>query len=194
VRFAPNIRMLIRGERLYRDDERRVPNRAQIDDALGPFGLRVDQNDCATITVHGLPPDLEFMVATSLPTMPQSRDTTYLVSCHVVPDKADHSAQIPARRDADLALDRLEDACPALFQPRRPHTEYSGIDGRRRYLNTDLTAWASHGWLKFRQPSVGGDMIYLGRESDWIKAPVQLICGRRKGRFFADFLKSTESG
>ena len=33
-RYAPNIRMLIRGERLYRDDERRMPNRAQIDDAL----------------------------------------------------------------------------------------------------------------------------------------------------------------
>ena len=56
-RYAPNIRMLIRGERLYRDDERRAPNRAQIDDALSPFSLRVDESDCATIAVHGLPPD-----------------------------------------------------------------------------------------------------------------------------------------
>ena len=118
--------MLIRGERLYRDDERRAPNRAQIDDALGPFGLRVDDSDCATITVRGLPPDLEFTMATSRPAVPQSRDTTYLVSCHVIPDKIDHSAQMPAHRDADLALDRLEDACPALFQPRRPRTEYNG--------------------------------------------------------------------
>ncbi len=48
--------MLIRGERLYRTDEGRMPNRAQIDDALSPFSLRVDESDCATITVHGLPP------------------------------------------------------------------------------------------------------------------------------------------
>jgi hypothetical protein len=75
-RYAPNLRMLIRGERLYGDDDRRRPNRAQIDDALEPFGLRVDQSDCATITVHGLPPDLEFTLATSKPTVPQSRDTT----------------------------------------------------------------------------------------------------------------------
>ena len=30
---------------------------AQIDDALSAFSLRVDEGDCATITVHGLTPD-----------------------------------------------------------------------------------------------------------------------------------------
>ena len=184
-RYAPNIRMLIRGERLYRDDERRLPNRVQIDDALSPFGLRVDERDCATIAVHGLPPDLEFTMATSQPTVPQSRDTTYLVSCRVVPDNADHSAQMPARRNIDLALDHLEDACPALFQPRRPRTEYSGDGGLRRYGGTDLTAWVSHGSVKFLQPSVGGDMVHLGPESDWTNAPIQIRCGRRNGRYFA---------
>ena len=64
-RYAPNVRMLIRGERLYQDGERRTPNGAQIDDALRPFGLRVDARDCETIAVHGLPPDLEFTVANS---------------------------------------------------------------------------------------------------------------------------------
>ena len=77
---------------------------------------------------------LEFILAASQPVVPQSRDTTYLVSCHVVPDKTDHSAQMAAHRDVDLALDRLEDACPALFQPRRPHTEYIGNGGLRRYM------------------------------------------------------------
>jgi len=184
-RYAPNIRMLIRGERLYRDDERRLPNRVQIDDALGPFGLRVDERDCATIAVHGLPPDLEFTMATSQPAVPQSRDTTYLVSCRVVPDNADHSAQMPARRNIDLALDHLEDACPALFQPRRPRTEYSGDGGLRRYGGTDLAAWVSHGSVKFLQPSVGGDVVHLGPESDWTIAPIQIRCGRRNGRYFA---------
>jgi hypothetical protein len=190
-RYAPNVRMLIRGERLYRNDERRLPNRAQIDDALMPFSLRVDESDCATIAVHGLPPDLEFTMATSQPTVPQSPDTTYLVSCRVVPDNADHSAQMPERRNIDLALDHLEDACPALFQPRRPRTEYIGDGGLRRYA-TDLNAWVSHGSVKFLQPSVGGDVVHLGPENDWTKAPLGIRCGRRNGRFFAILPEPTE--
>jgi hypothetical protein len=184
-RYAPNLRMLIRGERLYRDDERRIPTRAQIDDALRPFGLRVDQSDCATIAVHGLPPNLEFTMATSKPSLPQSRDTTYLISCRVVPDTADYSAQMPNRRDIDLALDHLEDACPALFQARRPQTEYIGDGGLRRYGGTDLIAWVSHGSVKFQQPSVGGDVVYLGPAKDWLVAPVGIRCGRHNGRYFA---------
>jgi hypothetical protein len=191
-RFAPNIRVLIRGERLYRKDELRTPNRAQIDTALRPLGLRVDESDCATIIVRGLPPDLEFTLANSQPVVPQSRDTTYLVSCRIAPDKTDYSAQTPAHRDIDLALDHLEDACPALFQPRRPNTEYSGDGGLRRYVNTDLTAWVSHGWVTSRQPSMGGDTIYLGHESAWIKAPIPVQCGRHNGRYFASLPESTE--
>jgi len=191
-RYAPNVRMLIRGERLYRNDEGRLPNRAQIDDALRPFRLRVDESDCATIAVHGLPPDLEFTMATSQPTVPQSRDTTYLLSCRVVADNADHSAQIPAQRNIDLALDHMEDACPALFQPRRPHTEYGGDGGLRHYLNTDLNAWVSHGRVKFLQPSLGGDVVYLGLENDWAKAPIRVRCGRRNGRYFVSLPEPTE--
>jgi hypothetical protein len=184
-RYAPNVRMLIRGARLYRNDERSSPNQIQIDDALRPFGLRVDESDCATIAVHGLTPDLEFTIATSQPTVPQARDTTYLVTCHVVPDESNHSAQLTARRDIDLALDHLEDACPALFEPRRPRTEYIGDGGLRRYGDTDLTVWVSHGFVKFVQRSVGGDVVQLGPESDWTKGPIQIRCGRRNGRYFA---------
>ena len=184
-RYAPNIRMLIRGARLYRDDERRLPNRARIDDALSAFSLRVDASDCATIAVHGLTPDLDITMSTSAPTVPQPRDTTYLLSCRVVPDEADHSAQMSMRRDADLALDHIEDACPALFQPRRPRSEKIGAGELRRYTGTDLVAWVSHGTVKFLQPSMGGDVVSLGRESDWTKAAVPIRCGRRNGRYFA---------
>ena len=191
-RFAPNIRVLIRGEKLYRTDELRKPNRAQIDEALRPLSLRVDESDCATITVRGLPPELEFTLSNSQPIVPQSRDTTYLVSCHIAKYNADYSAQVSAHRNIDLALDHMEDACPALFQPRRPNTEYSGDGGLRRYLNTDLTAWVSHGWVRFLQPSIGGDMIYLGREDAWAQAPIQVQCGRRDGRYFASLPEATK--
>jgi hypothetical protein len=191
-RYAPHIRMLIRGEKLYRDDERGMPNRAEIDDALGPFSLRVDDGDCATIAVYGLPPDVEIMVATSQPTVPQAHDTTYLLSCSVVPDKADHSAELPEHHAADLALDHLEDACPALFQPRRPVTEYRGDGGLRRYGATDLVAWVSHGSVKFLQPTIGGDVVYLGQENEWAKAPIPIRCGRHTTRYFAIVRPSNE--
>jgi Glycosyltransferase family 87 len=183
--FAPNVRMLVHGERLYRKDERRMPNAAQIDDALRPFGLRIDDSDCATITVHGLTPDMEIMMATSQPAVTQSLDTTYLLSCRVAPDKTDYSAQVMQHRDIDLALDHLEDACPALFQPRRPRTEYSGEGGLRRYIGSDMLAWVSNGRVKFLQPMLGGEVAYLGTENEWAKAPIQLQCGRRNGRYFA---------
>jgi hypothetical protein len=191
-RYAPNIRMLIQGEKLYRKDERRRPNRDVIDDALRSFSLRVDESDCVTIAVHGLPPDVAVTFGASQPVAPQALDTTYLLTCRVIPDKTDYSAQMPARRDTDLALDHLEDSCPALFQPRRPRTEYSGDGGLRRYGGTDLRAWVSHGGVKFWQSTVGGDVVYLGRESDWVKATIQIRCGRHNGRYFASLPESAQ--
>jgi hypothetical protein len=189
--YAPNIRVLTRGQRLYREEERRFPTSSQVDDSLAPYGLGVEPSDCLTISVFGLPPELEFGISGSRPAEPQSRDTTYLVSCLVVPKRTDDPATIAARGNVDLALDHLEDACPELFQPRRPRTEYAGNNGLRRYLNTDLTAWVSHGTVKFHQPFVGADVVVLGREKDWVSAPAQLRCGRRDGRFFADVLLSS---
>jgi hypothetical protein len=192
-RFTPDVRVLIRGERVYRDDERHRPNVRQIDDALAPFNLRVDRSDCETIAVHGLPPELEFTLANSHPSVPQSRETTYLVSCRIFSDRADNSAGTSAHREIDLVLDRLEDSCPALFQPRRPYTEYSGDGGLRRYLNTDLTAWISHGRLKFHQQAVGAEISNLGPESAWIKGPIRIRCGRHDGLYVAALPESVES-
>jgi hypothetical protein len=195
-RYGPHVRVLLTGERLYERADLREPRRSQVDDALAPFGLRVDMSDCATITVHGLPPELEFRIvaadAISQPAPQQPRDTTYLVSCHVVPDNTDRSAQIARHRTVELVLDRLEDACPQLFQPRRPLTEYSGNVGVRRYGNTDLSAWVSNDGVKFRQPIRGDSVVYVGREADWVRAPLRLACERRNGHYFAKVMDSKE--
>ena len=188
---APHLRMLTRGKRLYADAERRAPSLSQVNAALARFSLRVDAADCARITVHGLPPDLEPAFATSAAFEPPSKDTTYMVSCRVVPDSADDSAEIAAQKEADLVLDRLEDACPQLFQPRRPPTDTRGSISKRLYMNTDVVAWVSLGWVKFQEPMRGDDMVVLGRESDWLKAPLPLVCGRRQGHYFARVLNFT---
>jgi hypothetical protein len=188
---APHLRMLTRGKRLYADRERRAPSLSQINAALARFSLRVDDANCASITVHGLPPDLEPVFATSAAFEPQSKDTTYMVSCRVVPDSADHSAEIAGQRQADLVLNRLEDACPQLFQPRRVPTDTRGTTSKRLYMNTDVVAWVSLGWVKFQEPLRGDDMVVLGRESDWLQAPLPLECGRRRGHYFARLLNFT---
>jgi hypothetical protein len=164
------------------------------DDALARFGLRIDPSDCATITAHGLPPDARTtIIQSSRSTKPvdqQPRDTSYLQSCQLVPDDTDRSAMIAREHAVDIVFDRLEDACPALFQPRRARTEHEGDIWRRLYINTDLVAMVGHGSVKFLNPLRGGDTVYLGLESEWAKAPAQLVCGRRYGRYFARVLES----
>jgi hypothetical protein len=192
-RYSPHVRMLITGERLYEADERRAPRRADVDEALARFGLRVDDGDCATITVRGVAPDLEVVVenpSTSGPRRPA--DAYYLVSCHVVPSDADPSADLAAQRAASLVLDRVEDACPQVFQPPRLYTEHIGPRWQRLYLGTDLRAWISHDEVEFLDMR-SDRAVSLGRASDWSKAPLRLACGRRGDRYFANVLDTKQA-
>jgi hypothetical protein len=194
-RYAPHVRVLWRGEPLQGDAVRR---RSSVDDALARFALRIDRSDCVTIAVHGLPPEMEITFKSPEPVdpiarlEPQPRDTSFLTSCHVVHDNTDRSAQITRERAIDLVFDRLEGACPKLFQPRGLRTEHFRDVWRRYYINTDLVVLVSNGSVKFLNPLRGGPMVYLGRESDWAKAPLRLACGRRSGSYFARVLESKE--
>jgi hypothetical protein len=185
-RYSPNVRMLIAGERLYEDGEPGSPRRSQINIAVGRFGLRVDPTDCMTVAVNGLPTGMEFTETSSISTRQAPKDKTFLVSCRLLPDLGEEPARIASlQRSKDLVLDRLEDACPKLFQPRRPFTEYNGYFWMRRYSNTDLTAWVSHGAVKFMQGIRGADQVYAGSEADWMASPQHLDCGRRSEVYYA---------
>jgi Glycosyltransferase family 87 len=181
-RYAPRLRVL------WGDAQ------PQMKEALSRFGLRVDTSDCATITVRGLPSEAEGSIQSRPPVAPGKqppRSTSYLTSCHLVPDNTDSSARVAREHAVDVVFDRVEDACPTLFQPRRLPTEYFVEFWRRYYVNTDLVVMISHGTVKFLDPVRGGQMVYLGLESDWAKAPLQLACGRRDYRYFANVLKSS---
>jgi hypothetical protein len=108
-------------------------------------------------------------------------------------DSTDHSAEIARQQLADVALDHLEDACPELFQPRRVPTDTRGPMSRRLYMNTDVVAWVSWGWVKFQEPLHNDDMVVLGRESEWVNDPPRLACGRHRGHYFARVPDSTEA-
>jgi hypothetical protein len=192
--YSSNLRFLLRGAQLYGGDDRRTLRLSQVNDALERFDLRVDTGDCARITVRGLSSRNEIAFAGPQPVLtPLDKlyvDRTYFVSCRVVPADVDRSSWIPRRQAVDFILDRLEDACPQLFQPRRLRTEHDGDEWRRFYMNTDLVAWVGSGWVKFRDSARGNHPIVLGRESEWVKAPPRLNCGRHDGNYYADVLKS----
>ena len=189
-RFSPNVRVVFHGATQYRNAELRAPPAPEVDDALQRFGLRMDMRQCATITVHGLSPELEIRYATSVPQEPQNRETTYLVTCHVVADTRDPSDMMARLRAVDIVFDRIEDACPRLFRPRRLVTVHEGPVWRRLYGSSDISAWISHGRVKIADMIRPNGIIDIGAESDWAKAPLRLDCGSRKGTYFAHVLPS----
>jgi hypothetical protein len=189
-RFSPNLRVAFLTARPYENAERRAPV-VQVDNLLQLFGLRADMGDCSTITVHGLPPELEIRYQSSLPQEPQNRDTTYLITCRVVPDATDRSALVARQRAVNLVFDRLEDACPQLFQPRRLVAVHYGDAWRRVYGATDIVASVSYGRVTFSDQIRPNGVIDVGSETDWAKAPLSLDCGRREGVYFAHILQGT---
>jgi hypothetical protein len=192
-RYAPHLRVLWRLTRLE-TWKMRHDRRLQADDALLRFGLRIDRSDCVRITLQGLPPDPEILNSSALTELGESAETqlntSYLMTCSIVPDDSDLSAETIRERAVDAVFDRVEDACPTLFQPRRLRTERYGETWQRLYLNTDLVLSSSHGSVTFVNPIVGGPPVNLGLESDWAKGPLGLTCGRRNGLYYADVLKS----
>jgi hypothetical protein len=166
----------------------------QVNGAVRRFGVRAETGDCPTITVHGLPPDPEIRVARASPADDQGKsdgrtlDTSYLVACALTPDHADRSSEVASQRAAEIVFDRLEEACPQLFQPRGLPLDDRGGMLRRNYFNSDLIAWVSHDEVKFIDPMRDDNVVHLGRESDWLRAPQKLACGRRGGHYFAKVL------
>lgn len=191
-RFSPHLRVLVFDAGMHADRDVDVPHPADIDDALAPFGLRVDQGNCATIAVPYAPEVEVLTFGRAIPRMPLSQwYTRYLVTCRVVPNRAGFGIEPAGERAADVVLDRLEDQCPAVLEPRRSVTfQLQDLNNNndmwiRRYGNTHVAAWVSAGRVKF-QATVSGDPVHdLGNVSEWEKAPPRIVCGRRSdGLFF----------
>jgi hypothetical protein len=191
ARSTPHLRVLVSGDQIYPDSALRAPRQSDVDDLLSMFDLRVEMSDCETITVQGLRPMVWWPRESSAPTpmapTGESKYTSHLASCHLVADTRDRSQEMAERRAVDIVLDRLEDACPALFQPRRTQTEHINHVWQRLYSATDLVAWVSQGQVKFVSAIGNPQEIFVGRQEAWAKGPLPLECGRRNGRYFAGF-------
>jgi hypothetical protein len=187
-RYSPNVRVVYLTTKPSESQPRAFLPEAEA--TMQGYGLRPDMADCATITVHGLPPEVEIRLQTSMPQAPQDRENTYVETCRVVPDHTDRSVVLARLRAVDLIFDRLEDACPKLFRPRRLITVHYGDVWRRLYGATDIVAWVSHGRVKFSDQIRPHGLVDLGSEADWGNAPLRLECGKHDGVFYAHVLPS----
>jgi hypothetical protein len=189
-RFSPSLRVAFLTSQPYENAGHPAP-RPEVEDALQGYGLRPDMADCEIITVHGLPPELEIRFQTSLAQEPQNLDTTYAAACRLIPDSSDRSALVSRQRAVNLVFDRIEDACPRLFQPRRLATQHYGDVWQRLYGATDIVVRIRLGRVKFSDQSRPHGVIDVGSENDWAKAPLRLDCGKRKGVYFAQVLPAS---
>jgi hypothetical protein len=187
-RYAPRLRVLVRDSRAAAGHEttQQVPD--GVDDVLEPFGLKADVGRCSTIAAHGVTTSLGAGITGGAPHRhAAAQDTEYLAVCAVDQTGPAGASPPPGQRAADLALDHLEDACPALLQPRRPVDTFTGnpTDGyvfSRRYADTSTVAWVTHGSVDL-QMLVDGRERNAGPESVWERAPPRVVCGREGGGF-----------
>ena len=184
-RYSPHLRILMRDMRRDAGHDAGLPQMINENDALEPFGLQLDTSHCGRIVVHDTSsPVISTSTARAPPKLsPSDAAIGYFISCQVVPETTRDPAIVAGEGPANVSLDRLEDACPALFQPRRPATfllqdkphDYIWV---REYINTDMAAWVNEGWVHFQRRIDGGKEGYAGPVSAWAKAPLRLSCGR----------------
>jgi hypothetical protein len=198
-RFSPHLRVLVLDSRVDAERDSDVPHLDNVNDAVEPFGLKVDSGNCSRIVARATPKLEIVTVGRAPPRLPASAwYTRYLVTCQLVPDSAQRDVLTSRDPTANLVLDRLEDACPTLFQPRRPATYVTGNEAKgyfwvRRYSNTDVFAWVHRGKLGFEK-LIGSGRFHVrdaGSEAAWERSPLQVVCGRRSD---GDFLRVLPSG
>jgi uncharacterized membrane protein (UPF0136 family) len=183
-RFSPHLRVLTTDTRVDADEDADVPHLDDVEDAVEPFGLRVDTGRCVRIVAQFAPKLQIVTVARQLPGLPLPKwYTRYMVSCQLVQDRTREDALVFKESAPNLALDRLEDACPELFQPRRPMTFVLGeavhrYTWARQYSNTNILAWVHDGRVKFQRLIGRHRELDVGSEFAWERAPPPLACGR----------------
>lgn len=179
-KYSPRIRMLERDPRADAALHRGLKDLANTNDALLPFGLQVEPTSCRQIVVHDMLPATLTVIRGPLSGMSEVGDA-YFDSCALIPRGPPDAGIVTAAAAANRALDHLEDACPALFQPARVVSILRGDTRRgyvweRQYVNTGMNAWVIRGYVRF-QAGFGGPEISAGSESIWEKAVLPVKCG-----------------
>lgn len=131
----------------------------EIDGRYALWDLRVDPTDCVPF---------KFSV----------RSTNYamLISCALLPGNPRRLGMLPAWERASRVFDRVEKACPVLFNPPGGFTTKRGEAWHRLYLNTEARLRAFNGHVLYSRDPLGPFGVDLGTLEDWEAGVSKWIC------------------
>jgi hypothetical protein len=194
-RYGSHLRVLVRDARADAPWQRSLQNPVSVDDALGPFGLSVDASRCSHLLVRGVAvPWLQAASGqVSHPQAAREPNTEYFLACVVERRASGEVLPFPGKRAADMALDHLEDACPALFQPALVGDIVGGDATHgfvflRKYTNTDTVAWVGRGSVWFLRLFAPEERD-LGPQRVWEGRAPRVACARRGQRAYLRILE-----
>jgi len=189
-RYSPHLRVLLENGRPWDFPGWLRDNRDRTDDVLARFGLHLDDTDCNNIVASHLPLMMQNVRTRDGTVAELTREAKSFATCRVVPGAETRNRQQYLKSLDDLAFDRIEDACPQLFQPRRPYTEMIGGTGSRRYPNTDIVAWVREDTIRFFSPITGDPIYEIGAAHSVADRSLRLECGRSRGHYFAHLVNA----
>jgi hypothetical protein len=153
----------------------------QLDVYVRRLGLRVDGSDCEF-------PRLEGNLRGER--RPESGDTwKYFISCRLLQAPGERLAYERRVRDIDPVFDRVEDACPNLFHPRRPPTQEHVYLARTYHMGSEMQLFVDGGRVKYYFTLRGGDPIDVGSVAEWQEAPRRFDCSRKSAPAFGGLLQ-----
>jgi hypothetical protein len=135
------------------------------------LGLKIDPSDCEFVHVQGN------LRAERRPEA--GNDWKSFIACRLVKAPEERLAYERAVAPVEQAFDRVEDACPNLFHPRRPPTQEHIFLARTYHMGAEMQLFATEGRVKYYYPLRGGDPIDVGSLEDWRAAPQPIDCSRR---------------
>ncbi|MGE0315629.1 MAG: hypothetical protein AB7P21_28790 [Lautropia sp.] len=152
---------------------------ADIDRRIGRFGLRVDDGDCETIDFRrGADAAAAAPAAgagdAGAPGV--SLEASRYLACRAIAGAVGAAAAGIAPAALERAFDRIEDACPRVFQPRRSVTVPTGASWSRLYANTDVRLWATGDRIVHQDVFRGGALHDAGRIADWQTGAPAIEC------------------
>jgi Glycosyltransferase family 87 len=139
------------------------------------YGLRIDSVDCDILSVEG-----NLRGSIRRPGDPPRSPWTHFASCRLEHAPGEAARFAREVREVDVIFDRVEDACPNLFQPRRPLTEQRPHWVRLYNAGTEMQLWIDSGRVKYFLPVARkGEPIDIGAAEDWARGPLPIDCSRK---------------
>jgi hypothetical protein len=142
------------------------------------LGLGVDPSDCEFLRIEGN------LRGERRPA--KDIGWKYFIACRL---QRAPEARLAYEREVSVVnsiFDRVEDACPNLFQPRRPVTQEYKYWARTYHMGSEMQLFIDEGRVKYFFPLRGGNAIDIGSVPDWQTGPQPFDCSRRTSPAFVN--------